>query len=52
LSLAFNLVWALILLAPMLLVLNWGIVSREELYLEKKFGETYMAYKARVRRWI
>jgi len=52
LSLGFNLVWGVILMVPMLLILNWGIVRREERYLEKKFGETYLAYKARVPRWI
>ncbi len=52
LSLGFNLIWALMLLVPMLLVLNWGIVRREERYLEKKFGETYLSYKARVPRWL
>lgn len=52
LTLVLNLGWALIFLVPMLLVLNWGIVAREERYLEKKFGAPYIAYKASVPRWI
>jgi protein-S-isoprenylcysteine O-methyltransferase Ste14 len=43
--------WLLWLFVPMVLVLRWGI-HREERYLEAKFGEVYVAYKARVRRWL
>ncbi len=52
LSLVFNAVWPLALFVPMVLVIHWGIIRREERYLEAKFGEAYLAYKARVRRWI
>jgi protein-S-isoprenylcysteine O-methyltransferase Ste14 len=44
--------WAIGLLVPLLWVINVGVVKREERYLERKFGEAYRAYKARVRRWI
>jgi len=45
-------VWLLWLFAPMVLALRWGIIHREERYLEAKFGEVYLAYKSRVRRWL
>ena len=52
LALLLNALWPLLLLIPVLGVLRWGVVAREERYLEAKFGEPYRAYKARVRRWI
>jgi protein-S-isoprenylcysteine O-methyltransferase Ste14 len=51
-SLLVNAVWPLVLLLPMLAVLHWGVVRREERYLEGKFGEPYRAYRSRVRRWV
>jgi len=28
------------------------MVAREEAYLERRFGDTYRDYKARIRRWL
>jgi protein-S-isoprenylcysteine O-methyltransferase Ste14 len=44
--------WAIGLVVPLLWVINVGVVKREERYLERKFGDAYRDYKARVRRWI
>lgn len=52
LTLIFNSAELLALFLPMYLLLHWGIVRREERYLEGKFGAAYLAYKASVRRWI
>jgi protein-S-isoprenylcysteine O-methyltransferase Ste14 len=52
LTLILNTVWPLILITPMLLVFNRGIIQREERYLQAKFGDEYLAYKARVPRWF
>jgi len=43
--------WILLLMVPMLLVLHYGVVLREERYLEQKFGEAYWHYKATVPRY-
>jgi protein-S-isoprenylcysteine O-methyltransferase Ste14 len=42
----------LLLIVPLLLVLHFGIVRREEQYLEGKFGDVYRAYRVRVRRYL
>ncbi len=44
--------WALVLLLPTMMLIRYGVVAREEAYLERKFGEAYRAYKSRVRRWL
>jgi protein-S-isoprenylcysteine O-methyltransferase Ste14 len=35
-----------------MLILHFGVILREESYLEVKFGERYLALKREVRRWI
>ena len=40
------------MLIPAYLVIRYGVVAREEVYLEAKFGEAYAAYKNSVRRWL
>jgi protein-S-isoprenylcysteine O-methyltransferase Ste14 len=44
--------WMLLLLVPVLVILQRGVVEREEAYLERKFGEAYRRYKSRVPRWL
>jgi protein-S-isoprenylcysteine O-methyltransferase Ste14 len=43
---------ALILLPAAILVIHRGVILREEAYLTQKFGDEYLRYKARVRRWL
>jgi protein-S-isoprenylcysteine O-methyltransferase Ste14 len=52
LAIAFNSLWLLLTLAPFALVVRYGIVIREEAYLDRKFGDVYRRYRARVRRWL
>ena len=51
-SLLFNALWALLLLLPLIVVVQNGVIKREERYLEQKFGDEYLRYKASVRRWV
>ena len=44
--------WALILTLPLAVTIRYGVVAREEAYLDRRFGEAYRGYKARVRRWL
>jgi len=47
-----NALWAILMLPVTLLVIQRGVIEREERYLERKFGEEYLRYKGRVRRWM
>lgn len=49
---AFGGVWMLLLLLPTLMTMHYGVIVREEQYLESKFGEAYRDYKLSVRRWL
>ncbi len=42
----------LLLVLPLLVVMRYGVIAREERYLDRKFGEPYRAYRQRVRRWL
>ena len=44
--------WILLLTLPLAITIRFGVIAREEAYLERRFGDTYRAYKARVRRWL
>jgi protein-S-isoprenylcysteine O-methyltransferase Ste14 len=52
LAIALNTAWLLVALVPFYLVIRYGVIAREEAYLERKFGDMYLSYKSRVRRWI
>jgi protein-S-isoprenylcysteine O-methyltransferase Ste14 len=47
-----NVLPAALLLPVVLHVMRRGVIEREERYLEGKFGDEYLNYKSRVRRWI
>jgi protein-S-isoprenylcysteine O-methyltransferase Ste14 len=51
-ALLLNALWPLLLVPVVLLVVQRGVIEREEAYLERKFGDAYRAYRARVRRWL
>ena len=44
--------WNIILLPLLLLVVQEYIIKHEEKYLERRFGQEYLDYKAKVRRWL
>lgn len=52
LAVAFNTLWPLLMLVPFAVVIRYGVVAREEAYLDRKFGDAYRSYRLRVRRWL
>lgn len=51
-AIGFNSWWVLLSIVPLFLLLQFGVVLREETYLSAKFGAVYDDYRRRVRRWI
>lgn len=47
-----NAPWALAPLPLAVAVIDRGVITREERYLQRKFGARYTEYAGRVRRWI
>lgn len=52
LALVLNNLSGILALIPLSLVMHYGVILREERYLEKKFGEIYQQYRHRVRRYF
>jgi len=44
--------WIVILTLPLAITMRYGVVAREEAYLERQFGDAYRDYKVRARRWL
>ena len=44
--------WMLLAVPIRLVLIDRIVIAREERYLERKFGDEYLNYKRRVRRWI
>jgi protein-S-isoprenylcysteine O-methyltransferase Ste14 len=51
-GIAANSLWIVVLLVPVLVIIRYAVIAREERYLETKFGEPYRRYRASVRRWL
>ncbi|MFV2092016.1 MAG: isoprenylcysteine carboxylmethyltransferase family protein [Hyphomicrobiales bacterium] len=49
---AFDSYWVVLMLAPVLVVMHFGVIAREERYLEAKFDDEYRRYRNTVRRWL
>jgi protein-S-isoprenylcysteine O-methyltransferase Ste14 len=45
-------IWPLAVLPGIVLLVQRTVIEREERYLERKFGDDYLRYKRRTRRWV
>jgi protein-S-isoprenylcysteine O-methyltransferase Ste14 len=52
LAIALDNLWFVVMAVFFALVIRYGVVAREEVYLERKFGDAYRGYRSRVRRWL
>ena len=51
-ALSLSNLWMFFFLLPLLIVMHYGVILREESYLERKFADAYLTYKKTTRRWI
>jgi len=51
-GLALNSLWIVLSFVPGAVLVYYIAIAREEAYLERAFGDEYLAYKAKVRRWL
>jgi protein-S-isoprenylcysteine O-methyltransferase Ste14 len=49
---AISSLWVLVSVIPAVLATQWGVILREEGYLKEKFGDGYIRYASKVRRWL
>ncbi len=47
-----NSLWGPVFLMPLLVVMHYGVIRREERHLEVTFGDAYRRYRERVRRYL
>ena len=47
-----NSLWVTLSFVPSIVVIFFIAIKKEESYLEGKFGEEYLQYKSKVRRWL
>lgn len=52
LALLGNALWPLLALIPVIWIVRTQVIDKEEHYLEARFGESYRAFRTRVRRWL
>lgn len=52
LALVLRFAWPLAVLPWVLTSIRYGVIGREEAYLERKFGPEYHEYRQSVRRWL
>jgi protein-S-isoprenylcysteine O-methyltransferase Ste14 len=47
-----GLIWGAVMAPFYMMIMTRLIIEKEETYLERKFGKTYVSYTSRVRRWL
>ena len=51
-GIALNSLWIVLSFIPGAILVYYIAIAKEEAYLEREFGEEYLAYKRKVRRWL